>query len=95
MAWLGTITAAGTIIQSQKFMINRMWVVWGTTTYYTQTRTITVTTYPGLTLSMAATKAAADILLTNCTDSHTSYNQAGGYTVQTTIDVTGAWIPVP
>jgi len=91
MAWLDSITEAGTIVESKKYMLNVLWTIFGVVKKYTQTRVVTVTTYPGLTQAAAETAAQAAIAEDDATDAHTTYNGAGAYTMQKTIDVYGDW----
>jgi len=91
MAWLGSITAAGTIVESKKYMTNRLWVIFGESRMYTQTRTVTVTRYPGLTQAAAETAALDFSNDDDVIDSHTEKTGGGSYAVEKTEDVSGDW----
>ena len=95
MAWKTSITGAGTIIESKKYITNTLFIILSETSKYTQTRVITVTRFPGLTQSTAETEALARSANPNVTDVHTEYNGAGAYTLMETVDIFGDWTLVP
>jgi hypothetical protein len=94
MAWLGAPTAAGTIVETTRYITERLSFIFGTGTIaYTRTRTITVTKYVGLTKAAAETQALTSSALTDCTDAHTErIGDTDGYNALQTIDtITTDW----
>lgn len=89
MAWLSSATES--IVESKKYITERLSVLLGSASYWKRTRTVTVTRWPGLTQAAAETKALSESAVADCTDAHTEATGGGSYAAVSTIDTTSDW----
>lgn len=91
MAWLTSVSSEGTIVESKKYIAESLAIIaTNSASYWTRTREITVTRYPGLTKDAAETQASTD-KTAGATDAHTENTGGGSFAAVSTFDTTGDW----